>query len=120
MALSSSNAISRRGSSIRLLWSCGISSISDAPVLIDQEGGRVVRLDRHISRSIRPARPSARCTTLTRAGLGGHAAGLPPGRPRRRPKWREFFVSEGISHRTDKEVEKICSWHSIEPGDALR
>ena len=32
---------------------------ADAPVLIDQEGGRVVRLDRRISRSIRPARPSA-------------------------------------------------------------
>ena len=33
------------------------------------------------------------------------------------PKWREFFVSEGIPHRTDKEIEKICSSHCIEPGD---
>ena len=33
------------------------------------------------------------------------------------PTWREFFVSEGIPHQTDKEIEKICSWHSIEPGD---
>jgi hypothetical protein len=33
------------------------------------------------------------------------------------PTWREFFVSEGIPHRTDKEVEKICSSHCIEPGD---
>ena len=33
------------------------------------------------------------------------------------PKWREFFVSEGIPHRTDKEIEKICSFHCIEPGD---
>jgi hypothetical protein len=33
------------------------------------------------------------------------------------PTWRQFFVSEGIPHRTDKEIEKICSWHSIEPGD---
>jgi hypothetical protein len=32
---------------------------TDAPVLIDQEGGPVVRLDRRISRSIRSARPSA-------------------------------------------------------------
>jgi hypothetical protein len=35
------------------------------------------------------------------------------------PTWREFFVSEGIPHRTDKEVEKICCWHSIEPGDFI-
>src|SRR5262245_55618298 len=33
------------------------------------------------------------------------------------PTWREFFVSEGIPYQTDKEIEKICSWHSIEPGD---
>ena len=33
------------------------------------------------------------------------------------PTWREFFVSEGIPHRTDEEVEKICSAHCIEPGD---
>lgn len=36
---------------------------------------------------------------------------LPP------PTWREFFVSEGIPHRTDEEVEKICSSHCIEPTD---
>ena len=33
------------------------------------------------------------------------------------PRWRDFFVSEGIPHRTDEEVEKICSAHCIEPGD---
>jgi hypothetical protein len=33
------------------------------------------------------------------------------------PTWREFFVSEGIPHRTDKEIEKICCSHCIEPGD---
>ena len=33
------------------------------------------------------------------------------------PTWRKFFVSEGIPHRTDSEIEKICSWHCIEPGD---
>ena len=33
------------------------------------------------------------------------------------PTWREFFVSEGIPHRTDNEIEKICSSHCIEPGD---
>ena len=33
------------------------------------------------------------------------------------PKWREFFVSEGIPHRTESEIERICSSHLIEPGD---
>ena len=33
------------------------------------------------------------------------------------PTWREFFVSEGIPHRTDKDVENICSSHCIEPTD---
>ena len=33
------------------------------------------------------------------------------------PTWTEFFVREGIPHRTDKEVETICSSHCIEPGD---
>ena len=33
------------------------------------------------------------------------------------PTWREFFVSEGVPHRTDQEIEKICSSHCIEPGD---
>src|SRR4029077_9204095 len=33
------------------------------------------------------------------------------------PTWREFFVSEGIPDRSDKEVEKICCSHLIEPGD---
>jgi hypothetical protein len=33
------------------------------------------------------------------------------------PTWREFFVNEGIPHRTDKDVEKICSSHRIEPSD---
>jgi hypothetical protein len=33
------------------------------------------------------------------------------------PTWRKFFVSQGIPHRTDGEIEKICSSHFIEPGD---
>ena len=33
------------------------------------------------------------------------------------PTWRQFFISEGIPHRTDSEIEKICSSHFIEPGD---
>ncbi|MGV7216854.1 hypothetical protein [Bradyrhizobium sp. UFLA05-112] len=33
------------------------------------------------------------------------------------PTWREFFVSEDIPHRTDKEIETICCSHLIEPGD---
>ena len=37
--------------------------------------------------------------------------------PPKPPTWREFFVSEGIPHQTDSEIEKICSWHAIEPGD---
>jgi hypothetical protein len=33
------------------------------------------------------------------------------------PTWRKFFVSEGIAHRTDREIEKICCSHLIEPRD---
>jgi len=33
------------------------------------------------------------------------------------PTWREFFVSEDIQRRTDKEIEKICCSHLIEPVD---
>lgn len=33
------------------------------------------------------------------------------------PTWRKFFISEGIPHRTDREIEKICCSHLIEPGD---
>jgi hypothetical protein len=43
--------------------------------------------------------------------LGPWSVAPPP------PTWRKFFVSEGIPHRTDREVEKICCAHCIEPGD---
>ena len=33
------------------------------------------------------------------------------------PTWRKFFVSEGIPHRSDREIEEICCSHFIEPGD---
>ena len=33
------------------------------------------------------------------------------------PTWRRFFVSEGIPHRREREIERICSSHLIEPGD---
>ena len=33
------------------------------------------------------------------------------------PTWRDFFVSEGVPHQTDEEVEEICCQHGIEPGD---
>jgi hypothetical protein len=33
------------------------------------------------------------------------------------PTWRNFFVREGIPHRTDSEIEKICSSHLIEARD---
>jgi hypothetical protein len=32
------------------------------------------------------------------------------------PTWRKFFISEGIPHRTESEIERICSSHLIEPG----
>ena len=47
---------------------------ADAPVLIDQEGGRVLRLDRRISAGLSTRRGLRR----PRAGLGGRAAGLAP------------------------------------------
>src|ERR1700746_3751986 len=31
--------------------------------------------------------------------------------------WRQFFIRERIPHRTEREIEKICCSHSIEPGD---
>ena len=43
--------------------------------------------------------------------LGQWAYAPPP------PTWREFFVNEGIPHRTKGDIEKICDWHLIEPGD---
>jgi hypothetical protein len=33
------------------------------------------------------------------------------------PTWRQFFISERIPHRTDREIEKICCSQLIEPGD---
>ena len=57
---------------------------ADAPVLIDQEGGRVLRLDRRISAGLSTRRGLRR----PRAGLGGRAAGLPPDRGR---GWRVYF-----------------------------
>jgi hypothetical protein len=33
------------------------------------------------------------------------------------PTWRKFFISEGIPHRTESEIERICSSHLIEPED---
>ena len=43
--------------------------------------------------------------------LGPWSVAPPP------PTWRKFFVSEGIPHRTDSEIEKICASHFIKPGD---
>ena len=43
--------------------------------------------------------------------LGPWSVAPPP------PTWRKFFISESIPHRTDSEIEKICSSHLIEPGD---
>jgi hypothetical protein len=37
--------------------------------------------------------------------LGPWSVAPPP------PTWRKFFVSEGIPHRTDREIEKICCAH---------
>ena len=33
------------------------------------------------------------------------------------PSWRELFISDSISFKTDEQVEKICSYHGIEPDD---
>jgi hypothetical protein len=33
------------------------------------------------------------------------------------PTWRKFFVSQGIPHRTDSEIDNICSSHFIERRD---
>jgi hypothetical protein len=33
------------------------------------------------------------------------------------PTWREFFVSQGIPHQTEADVEKIWSHHCIGPED---
>ena len=43
--------------------------------------------------------------------LGPWSVAPPP------PTWRKFFVSERLPHRTDSEIEKICSSHFIEPRD---
>jgi hypothetical protein len=33
------------------------------------------------------------------------------------PTWREFFISEGIRHQTEDEIERLCYDHEIEPKD---
>jgi hypothetical protein len=33
------------------------------------------------------------------------------------PTWRRFFIDQCIPHGTNKEIEKLCSDHLIEPGD---
>jgi hypothetical protein len=33
------------------------------------------------------------------------------------PTWREFFVSEGIPHQTEREAHRIWTRHNIEPTD---
>ena len=51
---------------------------SDAPVLVDQEGGRVQRLGRRIGRSIRRVR-----------SIGGSTSAMP------RPGWRRHGSARG-------------------------
>ena len=36
------------------------------------------------------------------------------------PTWREFFVSEGIPHQTEDEIESLCYDHDIERKDLDR
>jgi hypothetical protein len=43
--------------------------------------------------------------------LGPWSVAPPP------PTRRKFFVSEGIPHRSDREIEEIYCSHLIEPGD---
>jgi hypothetical protein len=33
------------------------------------------------------------------------------------PTWRAFFISEGIPHQTEDEIERLCCAHDIEPKD---
>ena len=33
------------------------------------------------------------------------------------PTWREFFISQGIPHKTEREIEWICDQHCIRPED---
>jgi hypothetical protein len=33
------------------------------------------------------------------------------------PTWRAFFISEGIQHQTEDEIERLCHEHDIEPKD---
>jgi hypothetical protein len=33
------------------------------------------------------------------------------------PTWRTFFISEGIPHQTEDEIERLCYDHDIEPKD---
>jgi hypothetical protein len=47
--------------------------------------------------------------TLT---LGEYQLDPPPA-----PTWRAFFISEGIPHQTEDEIERLCSDHEIEPKD---
>jgi hypothetical protein len=42
--------------------------------------------------------------------LGEMMDPLPPA-----PSWREFFISEGIRHQTEDEIERLCNSHDIEP-----
>ena len=33
------------------------------------------------------------------------------------PSWREFFIKEGIRHKTENEIERIWADYGIEPED---
>ena len=33
------------------------------------------------------------------------------------PTWRKFFIDQGIPHKTEKEIERICDSHEIGSGD---
>jgi hypothetical protein len=33
------------------------------------------------------------------------------------PTWREFFVSEGILHQTERDAHRIWTQHNVEPAD---
>ena len=48
-------------------------------------------------------------TTLT---LGEWTMEPPPA-----PTWRKFFIDQGIPHKTEQEIERICDEHWIGPED---
>ena len=61
------------------------------------------------------------CTGMTLDGEDGYTYQLSLGEwtmePPPAPTWRKFFIDQGIPHKTEKEIERICDEHWIGPED---